>query len=49
METMRLNAICPYFTTFPLVFPYKAIAENAMLDTYVLASFYGRGTANLAA
>lgn len=45
---LRLNAICPYYTMFPLEFPFNAlkIAKN---DEWVLDPFCGRGTTNFAA
>ncbi len=46
--TVRLNAICPYFTMFPLTFPYK-ILRNAKRTDLVYDPFCGRGTTNYAA
>lgn len=48
-ETMRLNAICPYFTMFPLNFPLSVLKTRATPDSYVLDPFCGRGTTNFAA
>lgn len=45
----NLNAICPYFTMFPLDFPQKVISEYLMPDTAVLDPFCGRGTTLYAA
>ena len=46
---IALNAICPYFTMFPLVFPYGVLASRAGSDDWVLDPFCGRGTTNFAA
>ena len=43
-----LNAVCPYFTMFPLRFPLKALTRAAGSEP-VLDPFCGRGTTNLAA
>lgn len=43
-----LNAICPYFTMFPLEFPH-GILRYAPKDAVVLDPFCGRGTTNYAA
>lgn len=44
----RLNAICPYFTMFPLDFPLQHL-QDADGDEWVLDPFCGRGTTNYAA
>jgi hypothetical protein len=47
-----LNAICPYFTMFPLQFPYGLLRRNgrhAPFSDCVLDPFCGRGTTNFAA
>jgi hypothetical protein len=44
-----LNAVCPYFTMFPLAFPYGILREGASPDDCVLDPFCGRGTTNYAA
>lgn len=46
---IALNAICPYFTMFPLGFPYDVLASRAGSDDWVLDPFCGRGTTNFAA
>ena len=46
---IALNAICPYFTMFPLGFPYGVLASRASPDDWVLDPFCGRGTTNFAA
>lgn len=48
-EMMRLNAICPYFTMFPLEFPLGVLQKHAKPDAKVLDPFCGRGTTNFAA
>lgn len=45
---LRLNAICPYYTMFPLDFPYKQLMKASRGD-WVLDPFCGRGTTNFAA
>ena len=44
-----LNAVCPYFTMFPLRFPLRVLARGRWADDSVLDPFCGRGTTNLAA
>lgn len=44
----RLNAICPYFTMFPLEFPLGAL-RDARPGEWVMDPFCGRGTTNYAA
>jgi hypothetical protein len=44
-----LNAICPYFTMFPLAFPLSVLAKRAAPGDWVLDPFCGRGTTNFAA
>lgn len=45
----RLNAICPYFTMFPLRFPLDSLRGAAKPGDVVLDPFCGRGTTNYAA
>src|SRR2546427_2587739 len=45
---LRLNAICAYFTMFPLAFPYHQL-QGAHPGDWVLDPFCGRGTTNMAA
>ncbi len=45
---LRLNTICPYFTMFPLSFPFKVLC-NAQKTDLVYDPFCGRGTTNYAA
>src|SRR5262245_30046209 len=44
----QLNAICPYFTMFPLEFPYAILAEHAREGEWTLDPFCGRGATNYA-
>ncbi len=44
-----LNAICAYFTMFPLEFPFKLFCSYAKQSEWVLDPFCGRGTTNYAA
>ena len=44
----RLNAVCPYFTMFPLDFPL-GVLRNAEPGQLVVDPFCGRGTTNYAA
>src|SRR5438128_2390524 len=45
---LRLNGLAPYYTMFPLSFPFDALAE-AVAGEWVLDPFCGRGTTILAA
>jgi hypothetical protein len=47
--THSLNAICPYFTMFPLEFPFKLFRYYAKQSEWVLDPYCGRGTTNFAA
>lgn len=44
-----LNAVCPYFTMFPLEFPYRIFDRYASIRDSVLDPFAGRGTTLYAA
>jgi hypothetical protein len=44
-----LNAVCPYYTMFPLDFPLKTLAGRARKGDWVADPFCGRGTTNFAA
>ena len=48
-RTAALNAICPYFTMFPLGFPLKVLSRAGGSTAEVLDPFCGRGTTNMAA
>ncbi|MBU2752440.1 site-specific DNA-methyltransferase [Acidithiobacillus thiooxidans] len=39
-----LNAICPYFTMFPLEYPNRVLAKHRKEKAVVLDPFCGRGT-----
>jgi hypothetical protein len=45
----ELNAICPYFTMFPLDFPLGILTRHAKRNERVFDPFCGRGTTNFAA
>ncbi|WMW22782.1 DNA modification methylase [Methanolobus mangrovi] len=45
---LRLNTICPYYTMFPLNFPFDVL-KDAKLGDRILDPFCGRGTSNFAA
>jgi hypothetical protein len=48
-QLTALNAICPYFTMFPLQFPLAVIRRVAARRELVFDPFCGRGTTNFAA
>ncbi len=45
---INLNAICPYYTMFPLSFPYSILRDSGATGDQVLDPFCGRGTTNYA-
>ncbi len=47
-EFIRLNGLCPYYTMFPLDFPFKHLIKAKPGD-WVFDPFCGRGTTNFAA
>lgn len=47
--TRALNAVCAYFTMFPLDFPLDLFKRYAKRTEWVLDPFCGRGTTNFAA
>ena len=49
LSNTALNAICPYFTMFPLDFPLNILKRRARDGDVVLDPFCGRGTTNFAA
>lgn len=51
LMSFNLNAICPYFTMFPLDFPMSVLETycNKIQNHWVLDPFCGRGTTNFAA
>lgn len=44
-----INAICPYYTMFPLTFPLRVINKHPVKKGWIVDPFCGRGTTNLAA
>lgn len=44
-----LNAICPYYTMYPLSFPLRVLKEHGKSGDWVIDPFCGRGTTNFAA
>jgi hypothetical protein len=44
-----LNAICPYYTMFPIEFPLRVLGHKAKRGHWVADPFCGRGTTNFAA
>jgi hypothetical protein len=44
-----LNAICPYYTMFPIEFPMRVLNGRARQGQWVADPFCGRGTTNFAA
>lgn len=44
-----LNAICPYFTMFPLEYPMRILRKHRADNPVVLDPFCGRGTTIFAA
>jgi hypothetical protein len=49
MPLSSLNAVCPYFTMFPLEFPLRILASEHDGNSWVFDPFCGRGTTNFAA
>jgi DNA methylase len=44
-----LNAVCPYYTMYPLKFPLSVLQRHGRPGEWVLDPFCGRGTTNFAA
>jgi hypothetical protein len=44
-----LNAVCPYYTMYPLDFPLSLLRRHGRRGEWVLDPFCGRGTTNFAA
>jgi hypothetical protein len=44
-----LNAVCPYYTMYPLDFPLSVLRKHGRPGEWVLDPFCGRGTTNFAA
>jgi DNA methylase len=47
-QNTALNGICPYFTMFPLEFPYSILSGHGAPGDWVMDPFCGRGTTNYA-
>lgn len=47
-KLLRLNGLCPYYTMFPLSFPFRSLAR-AQHGDWLIDPFCGRGTSNFAA
>lgn len=49
MSADALNAVCPYYTMYPLEFPLRVLKEHGRRGNWVIDPFCGRGTTNFAA
>lgn len=49
MSIDALNAVCPYYTMYPLDFPLRVLREHGKRGAWVFDPFCGRGTTNFAA
>lgn len=49
ITVIALNAICPYYTMYPLDFPLRVLREHGRRGEWVIDPFCGRGTTNFAA
>lgn len=49
MKDDALNAVCPYYTMYPLDFPLRVLKEHGNEGDWVIDPFCGRGTTNFAA
>jgi len=49
MINNTLNAVCPYYTMYPLDFPLRVLKEHGDEGDWVIDPFCGRGTTNFAA
>lgn len=49
MSVEALNAVCPYYTMYPLEFPLRVLKEHGKRGEWVIDPFCGRGTTNFAA
>ena len=49
MRNDALNAVCPYYTMYPLDFPLSVLKKHGKRGDWVLDPFCGRGTTNFAA
>lgn len=49
MKISSLNAVCPYYTMYPLDFPLRVLTKHGKRGDWVIDPFCGRGTTNFAA
>ncbi len=49
MSLDALNAVCPYYTMYPLGFPLRVLKRHGRAGEWVVDPFCGRGTTNFAA
>lgn len=49
MTVDALNAVCPYYTMYPLEFPLRVLKRHGVAGEWVVDPFCGRGTTNFAA
>lgn len=49
MALNALNAVCPYYTMYPLDFPLRVLKRQGRIGEWVIDPFCGRGTTNFAA
>jgi DNA methylase len=49
MSVDALNAVCPYYTMYPLDFPLRVLRQHGKRGDWVIDPFCGRGTTNFAA
>jgi DNA modification methylase len=49
MRFEALNRVCPYYTMYPLEFPFGELKEHGQREDWVIDPFCGRGTTNYAA
>jgi DNA methylase len=49
MSNDALNAVCPYYTMYPLDFPLRVLKQHGKRGDWVIDPFCGRGTTNFAA
>lgn len=49
MSVEALNAVCPYYTMYPLKFPLSVLKRHGKPGEWVIDPFCGRGTTNFAA
>lgn len=49
MLLTALNAVCPYYTMYPLDFPLRVLGREGKPGEWVIDPFCGRGTTNFAA